>query len=57
LKAAEIAVAAAVVKVEISHKEPEKVAEIIEEKSEPEIEKVTILEEMKQINRETEEYL
>lgn len=57
MKAAEIAAAAAVVKAEISHKEPEKVAEIIEEKSEPEIEKVTILEEMKQINRETEEYL
>jgi hypothetical protein len=56
LKAADIAAAAALVKVEI-YKEPEKVAEIIEEKSEPEIEKVTILEEMKQINRETEQYL
>jgi hypothetical protein len=31
LKAADIAAAAALVKVEISHKEPEKVAEIIEE--------------------------
>lgn len=55
MKAAEIAAAAA--KAEISHKETEKVAEIIEEKSDPDIEKVTILVKMKQINRETEEYL